>query len=235
MLEQSFNVFLWLILVFGLSFVLTNLWNKILFGIKYRIFIAPGIIIHEFSHALACFLSGAKIQEINLFSSQGGYVRHYPPKIPIIGKIFISFAPILGGIGVLWLVAWLFNLGIVFGGIDFSQPFVQGAVVAFQGIPVFVQSYWLKWQFWFFVYLAISIIICLVPSKQDFKNAFVGLLIIFILGIAFYYLDFLPYFLGIIFNERLGQILVLGAMLGFLALVFSLPFYLAGKIFGRRR
>lgn len=235
MLEQSFNVFLWLVLVFGLSFVLANLWSKILFGIKYRFFIAPGIIIHEFSHALACFLSGAKIREINLFSSQGGYVRHSSPKIPIIGKLLISFAPILGGIAALWLFAWFFNLGLAFDRVDFSQSFVQGIGVAFQGIPVFVQAHWLSWQFWLFVYLTISIIICLVPSRQDFKNAFGGLLIVFVLGIIFYYLDFLPYFLGVIFNQHLGQILVLGAMLGFLALVFSLPFYVVGKIFERRR
>ncbi len=235
MLEQSFNVFLWLVLVFGLSFVLANLWSKILFGIKYRFFIAPGIIIHEFSHALACFLSGAKIREINLFSSQGGYVRHSSPKIPIIGKLLISFAPILGGIAALWLFAWFFNLGLVFDRVDFSQSFVQGIGVAFQGIPVFVQAHWLSWQFWLFVYLTISIIICLVPSRQDFKNAFGGLLIVFVLGIIFYYLDFLPYFLGVIFNQHLGQILVLAAMLGLLALAFSLPFYVVGKIFERRR
>lgn len=235
MLEQSFNVFLWLVLVFGLSFVLANLWSKILFGIKYRFFIAPGIIIHEFSHALACFLSGAKIREINLFSSQGGYVRHSSPKIPIIGKLLISFAPILGGIVALWLFAWFFNLGLAFDRVDFSQSFVQGIGVAFQGIPVFVQAHWLSWQFWLFVYLTISIIICLVPSRQDFKNAFGGLLIVFVLGIIFYYLDFLPYFLGVIFNQHLGQILVLAAMLGLLALAFSLPFYVVGKIFERRR
>lgn len=235
MLEQSFNVFLWLVLVFGLSFVLANLWSKILFGIKYRFFIAPGIIIHEFSHALACFLSGAKIREINLFSSQGGYVRHSSPKIPIIGKLLISFAPILGGIAALWLFAWFFNLGLAFDRVDFSQSFVQGIGVAFQGIPVFVQAHWLSWQFWLFVYLTISIIICLVPSRQDFKNAFGGLLIVFVLGIIFYYLDFLPYFLGVIFNQHLGQILVLAAMLGLLALAFSLPFYVVGKIFERRR
>lgn len=212
MLEQSFNIFLWLTLVFILSFVLANLWSKILFGIKYRFFIAPGIIIHELSHALACFLTGAKVQEINLFSSQGGYVRHGLPKIPIIGKIFISFAPILGGIGALWFIAWF--LGLVLNGQGF----------------VFVQANWLSWQFWLFVYLTISIIICLVPSRQDFKNAFGGLLIVFILGIIFYYLNFLPYFLGIIFNQHLGQVLVSAVMLGFLALIFSLPFYLVRKI-----
>ena len=231
MFEQSFNIFLWLVLIFGLSLALNNLWNKILFGIKYRFFIAPGIIIHEFSHALACFLTGAKIQEINLFSSQGGYIRHGSSKIPIIGKIFISFAPILGGIGALWLFTWLFNLGFAFDGVDFSQPFIHGLSTVIQGVPVFIQANWLSWQFWLFVYLSISIIICLIPSKQDLKNAFVGLLIVFILGIIFHYLSFLPYFLGVIFNQHLGQMLALGVMLGFLALALSLPFYLVAKIF----
>ncbi len=229
MVGQSFNIFLWLVLVFGLSLVLNNLWSKIFFGMRYRLFIAPGIIIHEFSHAIACFLTGAKVQKINLFSSQGGYVKHGSPKIPIIGKIFISFAPVLGGIGALWLLAWFFNLEFVLDRVNFYQPFAHGLGVALHEVPGFIQNNWLNWQFWLFLYLVISIIICLVPSKQDFKNAFVSLLIVFILGIVLYYLGFLPYFLGVIFSSHLGQVLVLGSMLGFLALVFSLPFYLIRK------
>ena len=145
MTETAFNVFLWLIILFLVSFVLNNLWRKIFLGKKYRIFLAPGVIVHELSHAVACRLTGAKIKEINFFLWDGG--------------------------------------------------------------------------------LVISIIICLVPSKTDIKNAFGGVLIIFLLGLIFHYFNFFPQFIEIIFNPYLGNVLVFGVILGFLAIIFILLFF----------
>ncbi len=218
MLETSFNVFFWLIFLFGLSFVLDNFWSKIFSGKKYRIFLAPGVIVHELSHALVCQIVGAKIEEINFFSRPGGYVKYRSPKIPIFGEMLIGFAPILGGIGALLFFSWLLGLQL--------PLFSQGFGAAIQEILSFIKEGWLSWQFWLFVYLVISLIICLVPSIRDIKNALGGVLVVFLLGLVFYHLDFFPQFLGIIFNPRLGNILTLGAMLGFLALIFTLPIYL---------
>jgi len=213
MIETSFNVFLWLVVLLSLSFVLNNLWKKILSGKKYYVFLIPGIMIHELSHALACRLVGAKIDEINLFSQQGGHVKYRSPKLPILGDMFIGFAPILGGIGVLLFFSWLFGLQIT----------------TIQELPSFIMANWLNWQFWIFIYLIISIIICLAPSKQDIKNALGGILVIFILGIIFHKLGFFPQFLGIILNQYLGNVLTLSAIFGFLAIIFTLPIYFFRK------
>lgn len=207
--ETSFNVFLWLVVLLGFSFVLNNFWKKILSGEKYRVFLAPGVIIHELSHALTCRIVGAKIDEINFFTLEGGHVKYRSPKLPVLGNMLIGFAPIIGGIGALLFFSWLFNLRIA----------------TIQELPSFIMENWLSWQFWLFIYLIISIIICLVPSKQDIKNAFGGVLVIFILGLIFYYFGFFPQFLGIIFNQHLGSILVLGSIFGLLAIIFTLPIY----------
>jgi hypothetical protein len=229
MTETAFNVFLWLIILFLVSFVLNNLWRKIFLGKKYRIFLAPGVIVHELSHAVACRLTGAKIKEINFFLWDGGYVKHNKSKIPILGEFLISFAPILGGIVALFIFSLIFGLRIPLEIVNFQQPFFYGVGVTIQEIPYFIKQNWLKWQFWVFIYLVISIIICLVPSKTDIKNAFGGVLIIFLLGLIFHYFNFFPQFLGIIFNPQLGGLLVLGALLGFLAIFFTLLIFLLLK------
>ena len=225
MSETVFNVFLWLIFLFLVSFILNSLWRKIFYEKKYRIFLAPGVIIHELSHALACRITGAKVEEINFFLWDGGYVKHSKSKIPVLGGVFISFAPILGGIGALFIFSLIFGLRLPLGVVDFQQLFFQGLSVAIQEIPLFIKQNWLSWQFWIFIYLIISIVICLTPSKTDIKNAFGGILVIFLLGLIFHYLDFFPQFLAIIFNSQLGNILVLGTILGLLAIIFTIPIF----------
>lgn len=220
MLETSFSVLIWLIILLIFGFVLDNLWKKIFSGNIYRLFLAPGIIIHELSHALVGRMVGAKIEEINFFSKQGGFVKYRSSDfVRPLSEMFINFAPVLGGIGALLFFSWILDLQMILWLADFQQPFFQGLRVVIQKIPSFVFENWLKWQFWLFVYLAISIIICLIPSKVDIKNALGGILVIFILGLIF------PRFLEIIFNQYLGNILVFGSMLGFLALIFTLPVF----------
>lgn len=165
MITTTFYIFFGLVFLLVLSFILNKILEKILTGKKYHYFLIPGIMVHELSHALACRLAGAKIREINFLSKNGGYVKYNSPKIPILGELLINFAPILGGAGILLFFFWLLNL-------DYRQPNL------------------LSWQFWLFTYLAISIIICLTPSKQDLKNSLTGILIIFILLLIIYFLGF---------------------------------------------
>ena len=225
MTETAFNVFLWLVLLFLVSFILNSLWRKIFLGKKYRIFLAPGVIIHELSHALACRLTGAKIKEINFFLWDGGYVKHSKSKIPILGEFFISFAPVLGGIGTLFIFSLIFDLRFTLEIVNFQQLFFQDSIILIQEILYSTKQNWLSWQFWLFLYLIISIIICLIPSKEDIKNAFGGILIIFLLGLIFHYFDFFPQFIEIIFNPYLRDILVLSVILGFLAIIFTTPIF----------
>ena len=226
MIEKSFNIFLWLVIFFLISFILDYLWKRIFYGKKYRIFVGFGIIIHELSHALACMLTGAKIEEINLFHSEGGYVKHGKSKIPIMGQIFISFAPILGGIMTLFFFSLIFDLKLPFGVVNFQECFFQGLIFGIQEILFFIEQNWLNWQFWIFTYLSISTIICLAPSKTDVKNAFFGIFVVFIAGFILSYFVFVPQLLEIIFNVYLGNVLVLSVMLGMLAIIFTIPIFL---------
>ena len=194
-------LFLLIIFIF-LSFLLGSFWSQILTGRKYRLFLAPGIIVHEISHALICFLTGAKIKEINFFSSKGGYVTHGPSQIPIFGQLAIGFAPFLGGISVLLISAWLFGFSFV-PEIGSFGDFLRQAFY-------FISQSWPDWQLFLFIYLATSIVICLIPSWEDLKNSFSGVFILIILGLALYYFGWLPKFLEMIFNQYLWSVLSLG-------------------------
>ena len=62
-----------------------------------------GAFIHESSHALVALLMGAKIHKYKVVSIQP-QVTYSNPKIPILGNLLISIAPILGGLSFLFLV-----------------------------------------------------------------------------------------------------------------------------------
>jgi len=87
-----------------------------LFGVRaFSYLTAPGVIIHELSHAIFCVLFGHRIKHIKLFapSSDGtlGMVEHqYNPRNPyhIVGNFFIGTGPIWGGGVLVWaLLHWL--------------------------------------------------------------------------------------------------------------------------------
>ncbi|MBD3353051.1 MAG: hypothetical protein GF364_16340 [Candidatus Lokiarchaeota archaeon] len=70
-------------------------------GIWILKLLAPGIAIHELSHAVMCILSGKKIKKIVLFDSQfgGGYVSTYhsaKKESPTV-SFMITFAPLFSG------------------------------------------------------------------------------------------------------------------------------------------
>jgi len=206
--------FVLLSIFLGLSFVLDMVWQKIFTGRKYRIFLTPGIIVHEFSHALACLLTGAKIRKISLFRSDGGYVVHEKPKIPILGEVLISLAPIFGGLAMIFFLSFLFKLFL---------PSETGGFIKWLSIN------WLDWQFWVFTYLNLSIIVCLNPSFQDLKNAFAAFLVIlgavWLLGITQEIQGLLSHY----FEGPLG----LSVSFEVFLLVLSLPFYLLKSIVKR--
>ncbi|MDP3093813.1 MAG: M50 family metallopeptidase [bacterium] len=198
--------FILLVLFFGLSFALDEIWQKIFTGRKYRFFLVPGVIVHEFSHALACLVAGAKIREINLFSSSGGYVAHEEPKLPILGEILVSLAPVFGGLAAVLALSSLFQFPLPVASAGFLKWFVLN---------------WLNWKFWLFAYLNISIIICLVPSFQDLKNASLALLLALVLT---WFLKGGPA-LGIFFRSYLLTPLSAGVGFEVFFLTISLPFY----------
>ena len=95
----------------GLLIILISLFGYISNWINWKFLNYPiirllyyfGAIIHESSHAILCLLTGAKITEFNIFSSQP-HVNHYKSRLPFLGELLISTAPIIGGLLFLFLI-----------------------------------------------------------------------------------------------------------------------------------
>jgi hypothetical protein len=140
-----------------------NYWlARVFAGKLYRYLIAPGVVVHEYSHALACLLVGARIKEVRLFEASGGRVVHEEPKLPF-GQGLISTAPVIGAAAVAYGLAYLLVPGFLgFGELELAS-----------------------WQFLAFAYLGGSVVAAMAPSKQDLTvglGSFVAICLV--LGLA---------------------------------------------------
>lgn len=71
---------------------------------KANILFFPGMIFHEFSHMLACFLVGVKVKKVKFFGLNEAYVVHENPDA--LRSIIITLAPfILGN----WIAFYFFT------------------------------------------------------------------------------------------------------------------------------
>lgn len=71
----------------------------------FRLFLFPGIIVHEASHMAACLLTGTPIQSVSFWTETGGEVIHHKPKLSVITQPLISFAPFPVGMILLLLLS----------------------------------------------------------------------------------------------------------------------------------
>ena len=149
--------------------------------------IAPGVAIHELSHAAACVLTGAKIHSMVLFRSDGsGEVKHGPPKLKYFGDVLISLAPLLGCTLALVLLGMLLRAPVNFYSVKASQvhpnqlQFVADlAVLVWDDLLLFFKaSSLMDWRTWVFLYFAMCFTMSMAPSRQDLKNGAVGILVI---------------------------------------------------------
>ncbi len=226
MIEGAFIQFvLWLSFLLIVSFTLERIWSIIFSGRNYQLMVFVGVLVHEFSHALGCLISGAKIEEISFFSSKGSYVKHGKSKLPFVGSFLISFAPIAGGMAFLWFVPGL--LGLSIPRLSIASSFFESIMTASKELIIFTIANWESWIFWLFVYFAISVVICIVPSKQDLKNSAISAsVIVFILFIMSHFgvINIDPFLL------YMTDILVVGVFFGLMALLFSIPVYLIKRL-----
>jgi hypothetical protein len=180
-------------------------------GKRYRLFVAPGVFIHELSHAIAVLITGNKIKEFNVTDSKGGYVI-YTKTNNNLSQILISFAPIMG-------LSLAFVLTI---------KFLAPELIFLKSGDY--RSFWSefsinKWQTWLFFYLTLSFSTSVTPSKQDFKVALPGLIIMLIFLV---FLSFLP----INLHQLIIKIIPLAMLIIFfilLSLSLSLILYLISK------
>lgn len=152
--------------IIGLFYV-SYLVRRHLVRIGGRFIIMPGVVFHELSHLLACFITFAKVEDINLYSIDGGHIRHRSSPIPL-GNAFIAIAPFITGLGSLILIPDLLNI----------QSSLQQVAVTnlLYSNPLTTLIY---------IILILEISSSLAPSYQDLKNAFlflgIGSVIIFLL------------------------------------------------------
>jgi hypothetical protein len=227
--SKSTELALYLLLILILVFLIDRLLINSVLGEKYRIFVAPGVILHEGAHALLCLLTGAKITSISLFDKAGGSVSHEKPKIPFFGQILISLAPFVAGIiAIYFLSSWL---GIKENGINISNFDFHDFFNHLKSLVLSIDFHRLK--NWIILYLALSIAVTMTPSKEDLKNIAVPISIFLgIIGIAIYYKRSLPDF-NLLPYDRLIIILAPILMLLILALILSIVIFTLSKVVKR--
>jgi hypothetical protein len=125
-----------------------------------------GALVHEMSHAVLCVLTGAKIEEFTVFSDQPRVV-HRKSRIPFLGELLISAAPIAGGLLFLFLVNH-YLLG---------NHFTLTAASLLQ-INIF------QWQSWVMILLLFNAGAMLGPSTQDLKNIWPVLIVLLFINYA---------------------------------------------------
>lgn len=137
---------------------------------------APGVMVHELSHAAFCLLFGHTITDMRVFSPDAdgtlGYVTHrYNPRnlYHQIGNFFIGTGPIWGGACVLWLVSSLLLPDQITAG-DKSLPL---QMLEFMKM-FFTLDFWGSWQSWLWLYLAFTITLHITLSGADLKGTLLG-------------------------------------------------------------
>ena len=166
-----------LIVIFGYISNWLN-WKYLNYRITHLLYYL-GAFIHESSHALLCLLTGAKIREFKVFSAQP-HVTHYRSRIPLIGNLLISCAPIAGGIFFLFLV----NHFILVDHFNISAIGNSWKDILLQPLSLLGQLRPYEWQAWIMLFLTLNVGAMLGPSFQDMKNVWPLIIVIFFIDSA---------------------------------------------------
>lgn len=215
--------------IFVVGMLIPQLLARSALGSTFRLFVVPGVIVHELSHAIGCIITGAKIQRIRFFKREGGDTTHTTSPIPIIGQLIISMMPLaVGFAAVLFLSQKIMptNYSISYG---FSiKDFPSFAFQVFKLIQ------WHSITSWVYLYLILSIGSTMIPSIRDFINslwAFVAL------GGVIYVVYRTPAWH--VLADHYATVLIPYLTLGFFILLIlasiSLVIYLISMIFGISR
>lgn len=217
--------FVWLTLLVLFSRILDWFLSELFPKARYRWIIWPGILIHELSHGIMGKLMGANITDVSLFSKKGGSVTHTKPKIPIIGIPFTAMAPLFGCTLTLLGLLYLFDFENKFLFFELKEwtltAFFSEFIKVGRGMAQIFISEFRNWMLWVFLYFTLALTTAIAPSNQDFKNAWLGIIIIFCMIAAFLYFE-----IWMTFIER-----VLGALISFFAFGFTFEFLIVVLLF----
>ena len=218
------------IVVMLISMALDFLWAQAMpVRIFYYILKAPGVIIHECAHVLGCLITGATIKKVVLFSREGGSVTYTSPKIPYLGNVVISTAPLFCIPLVLAGCTWVFSeyLGCALLPLPSGVGSVDTVIATGSGIvEMFTRNLFVRFNAWFllYLYLTLSLILSVAPSSQDLRNAAIGICIITLAGIVIL-CSGIPFAVSVLEGITLlvGTGFALGLAFSIITLVISLP------------
>ena len=145
----------------------------------YIVLMLPGTIAHETCHALVALIMGARITEFSVIPSGDtlGHVEYTNPKIPVIGNIAISMAPLIGCPAILLLIGRYF--GVHFDFPQASFDIIEVSRFLLDGTFSFINGLdYLNWKTYAFLYLALTLGAGAAPSKTDIISMLPGLIII---------------------------------------------------------
>lgn len=202
MIGLCINLVLIPALVVAAGYGLRSLAVKILPLWLLRFWVYPGTAVHELSHAVACIPAMAPVQELTLFRLDGsGEVKHGPSKLGRFGDMLIALAPLVGGVVVLWLLNVVLGSPLRYASIvtgnAATDPFFLihiGHLTAINFWESIAAANWADWRVYLLLYLVFSISLNLAPSPQDLKNATWGMVLVFVVVIAWLVIE---HFLGI--------------------------------------
>lgn len=156
-------------------------WRYLNYRITHLLYYV-GAFVHETSHAVLCILTGAKIEEFRIFSEQPRVI-HRKSKLPLLGGLLISSAPIAGGLLFLFLV----NRYLL--GNYFAMPQVSSLhdwqSVLIEPLKLLSQINPFQWQSWVMILLSFNAGAMLGPSAQDLKNVWPMLILLFLITSPF--------------------------------------------------
>ena len=171
----------WILVAWCLNYLSNAIRNRLFFlGDQAFIYLtAPGVAVHELSHAAFCVIFRHEIVKIELFSPEAngtlGYVRHrFDPKslYQRIGNFFIGTGPIWGGLAVLYLLSvLLLPRGTFSSGGGWSDNFF--AIVKL----FFSLKSWTSPLFYVWMYAALTVSSHITLSPPDIKGATDGFVV----------------------------------------------------------
>jgi hypothetical protein len=223
-------IFITGVIVITLSRALDRLWAVAIPVRAIYLFIRlPGVVLHECSHIAGCLLTGAQIRNVVLFSKDGGSVTYSRPRLPYLGDVIISTAPLFLLPLALSLITWAFGsyLGCIFP----AFPGMPGSTDTLAGLGAAVFSTFsdnliVRFNGWFllYLYLTVSLVLSVAPSTQDMKNAAAGSILLMLAGILIA-ASGIPQAVSLLDElvRLLGYGCMLGLVYGLVALCVSLP------------
>ena len=201
-----------------------------------------GTPVHEMGHALMCLIFGHKIMDMRLLTidrADGtlGYVTHSYNRRSVyqnVGNFFIGIAPIISGIGALFLSLYYLlpnsfkvfevylNKGVMTKPFDLTlvKGFASASLVLIQNI--FTLSNLFNPHFWIFLLIAIGVSSHMALSAADIKGATQGLVSLYV---VLFSLTIIGKFMRVNAYSYISQVARYNAyILAFsaLALIFSL-------------